>query len=1487
MLGLKTGAKKATALLLSSLMTISVFSILFSVDADAVSYSEMSALDQYAYSGNDLGAVYSKTSTTFKVWAPTASKVQIKRYTKGSDSESGSSVIETKDMTKQSQGIWSITISGDLAGTYYTYLVTTNSGTKETVDIYARSTGVNGTRGMVVDLDSTDPTGWESDKRVKCENQTDAIIWETHVRDFSIASNSGVSSANRGKYLAFTETGTTVNNNGKNPTCLDYLEDLGVTHVHLLPVFDYGSVDETRLSSDQFNWGYDPLNYNVPEGSYSTNPYDGNVRVNEFKQMVQSLHNKDIGVVMDVVYNHTYAGSTGINDWFDYTVPGYYYRQTSTGALANGSGCGNETASDRAMYQKYMVDSVVYWAKEYHIDGFRFDLMGLHDVDTMNKIRAALDEIDPNIIVYGEPWNAGSTASSKPVAVQSNMSQVSERVAAFNDKVRDAIKGSCFNGASQGFIQGASGYEETLKSGIQANSTSMAGTNKWSKQPSQTVTYTSAHDNFTLYDKLIKSVKGGSGYGNRYDDLVAMNKMAGGIILTSQGMSFFQSGEEFARSKGGDDNSYSSSTSVNQLDWERTITYSDVVSYYKGLIEIRKAYSPFRDPTNTSNGTIYFSWGTNCPSNVVAFTMYNKLKTSGEWDYVAVIHNANSSQKTVTLQTYDNKTLPSQWVIVADGTTAGTKSLGTTGSTVNVPARSTVVLVDKTSFDNTVISQKGTVTVNHIIKSTGKIYKTETLSGALGDSYSTSPLQTLLDSGYKVSSVDGATSGVYSLSGATVNYYYDLDTENFGNVEVQYVDAATGTQIAESDTYSGRIGTSYSLSPKSINNYEVDLSLTDNATGTYTSGNVTVIFKYNYVEPTNLRVHYYNANNWSTVYMYTYTESGSVATEYNGKWPGSAMTAEGNGWFVCDVQKDTESAFVIFNNGAGTQEPSGGTLAKGYESSGEVWIKDGKISKGGKVNVMYVDTNGKVLASETLTGVADGTNSYTTSAKTFDGYTLSQTPSNATGVYTEGTITVTYVYKSNNVPVTPLANNSTISATSITKGDSITLTAKASGGKTPYTYTYLCKSPSSSSYTELNTTTATSYKHTPANLGSYSYAVKVVDANGDSDIKYFTVEVNATTTALTNNSTISATSITKGNSITLTAKATGGTAPYKYRYFCKPEGNSSWTGLTGTTTATTCTHTPARAISYQYAVKIADSTGKTSTKYFTVNVNAPSTPLTNNSTISATSITKGSSIKLTAKATGGTTPYKYRYFCKPEGDSSWTGLTGTTTATTYTHKPARAISYQYAVKIADATGKTSTKYFTVKVNAPSTPLTNNSTISATSIAKGSSIKLTAKATGGTAPYKYKYYCKPQGDLDWTALTGTTTATSYIHRPTRAISYQYAVKIADSTGKTSTKYFTVKVTGNTALTNNSTISATSITKGSSIKLTAKATGGTAPYKYKYYCKPQGDLDWTALTSTTTATTYTHKPARAINYQYAVKIADANGKTSTKYFTVTVK
>ena len=1176
--------KKATSILMSAILSVSVLSGIGTLNANAVSYSEMSALDQYAYSGNDLGATYSKASTTFKVWAPT-----------GSDTESGAAVIETKDMTKQSQGVWSVTISGDLKNTYYTYLVTVDGTTRETVDIYARSTGVNGMRGMVLDLDSTDPTGWENDKRVECENQTDAIIWEAHVRDFSSSSDSGMT--NKGKFLAFTETGTTVNGDGVHKTGIDYLEDLGITHVHLLPVYDYGSVDETKLSTDQFNWGYDPMNYNTPEGSYSTNPYDGSVRVKEFKQMVQALHKKNIGVVMDVVYNHTYVGSDDKNDWFNYTVPNYYYRQNAKGTFSNASGCGNETASDRAMYQKYMIDSLTYWATEYHLDGFRFDLMGIHDTDTMNAIRVALDKIDPDILIYGEPWTADATPCPKPTAVQGNMKLVSEEIAAFNDKVRDAIKGSCFNAADPGFIQGA-GYEEALKGSIQANSTSMSGTGQWSKQPSQTVTYTSAHDNYTLYDKLVKSCKGGSGYGNRYDDLVAMNKMAGGIILTSQGISFFQAGEEFARSKYGDENSYKSATSVNQLKWQNTITYSDIYEYYKGLIEIRKAYSPFRDPTNTSNGTIYFSWAqSGFPSNVVAFTMYNKLNPSSEWNFVAVLHNANASEKTVTLRTYDGVTLPSQWVILANGTKAGTTSLGTTGSTVTVPARSTMVLVDKTSFDNTSLDKKCTVTVNHVVN--GQNYKTETLKGDEGTSYTTSPLSELINNGYTVTST-GATSGTFSKAGATVTYTYAIDETKIGKVTVKYQDNS-GNSISADDTYTGLIGKSYSYQPKTIKGYEY-VSTSGSASGTFSNTPATVIFKYQEVEEDNLKVHYYNSNNWSTVCMYVYQGSGNSATLLSGSWPGKAMTKESNGWYVGEVNTTDSALFIANNNNAGSQDPTG-VGSTGYTVQGEVWIKSGKVYPTGKVNVTYTTTDGKVLASEKLSGMADGSNKYTTSAKTFDGYTLTATPSNASGTFAQGTTTVNYVYKSNQVVPEELKNNSTLSYEDIMLGDTVTATGSASGGTAPYQYQVVYKKTSDTKWT-----TAQVYKENstvtfkPASATDYDVCIKVKDSTGTEIKKFFTLHVASFATAFTNTSTISATSISLGDTITLKCSATGGASPLKYAVYYKASTASTWTVKQDFNTNTSVSIKFVGTGTKDVCVKVKDSTGSVEKKYFTVKV---------------------------------------------------------------------------------------------------------------------------------------------------------------------------------------------------------------------------------------------------------------------------------------------
>ena len=1383
MANVKHGIRKATSLFMSAILSVSVFSGIGTLNANAVTYAEMSALDQYAYSGNDLGAVYSKSSTTFKVWAPTASDVKIKRYKTGSDTESGAGVIETKAMTKGSQGIWSITISGDLKNTYYTYLVTAKDiltgqvDTKETVDIYARSTGVNGMRGMVVDLDGTDPAGWESDKRVECENQTDAIIWEAHVRDFSSSADSGMK--NKGKYLAFTETGTTVNNDGVHKTGIDYLEDLGVTHVHLLPVYDYGSVDETKPDTDQFNWGYDPMNYNTPEGSYSTNPYDGSVRVKEFKQMVQALHKKNIGVVMDVVYNHTFAGSDNKNDWFNYTVPGYYYRQNAKGGFSNASGCGNETASDRAMYQKYMIDSLVYWATEYHLDGFRFDLMGVHDTDTMNAIRAALDKIDPDILMYGEPWTADTTTCPKTTATQPNMKYVSEEIAAFNDKVRDAIKGSCFNAADPGFIQGA-GYEEALKGSIQANSTSMS--DKWSKQPSQTVTYTSAHDNYALYDKLVKSCKGGSGYGNRYDDLVAMNKLAGGIILTSQGISFFQAGEEFARSKYGDENSYKSSTSVNQLKWQNTITYSDIYEYYKGLIEIRKAYSPFRDPTNTSNGTIYFSWGTNLPKNVVAFTMYNKINPSSEWNYVAVIHNANAYEQTVTLRTYDDKTLPSQWVILANGTKAGTVSLGTTGSTVQVPGRSTMVLVDKTSFDNTSLDKKCTVTVNHVVD--GRNYKTETLKGDEGTGYVTSPLAELTDSGYTFTST-GAT-GTFSKAGTTVTYTYTIDESKIGKVTVKYQDMS-GTSISGDDTYSGLIGKSYSYQPKTVKGYEY-VSTTGSASGTFSKTPATVIFKYQETEEDTLKIHYYNSNGWSKVCMYVYKESGATAAQLTGAWPGKAMAQVDDKWFIGEIDTTDSALFIANNNNAGSQDPTG-VGSSGYTVQGEVWIKSGKVYPTGKVSVTYTTEDGKVLASEKRSGMADGTNQYTTSAKTFDGYTLTTAPANAAGTFTQGTVTVNYVYKSNQVIVKDLKNNSTLSATSIKLGNSVTAKCSASDGTGSYQYAVYYKQKTQSKWTaaqSYGTNANVTFK--PGSATAYEVCIKVKDSAGTEVKKYFDVTVTEEKT-LTNTSALSAVSVTLGSSVTAKCSATGGNTPYQYAVYYKQTTQSKWTAAQSYGTNAAVTFKPGSATAYEVCVKVKDSAGTEAKKYFDITV-INQKPLANTSVLSSTNIKLGSSFTAKGSATGGKAPYQYAFCYKQTSQSKWTEKQAFKDNASVSIKPAKATAYDVCVKVKDSSGTIEKKYFTVKVT--DSELKIDSSVSYVSVSLGKTVTIDSSASGGTSPYQYAFYYKKTSSSTWTALQNFGSSSSANFKPSSKGTYDICAKVKDKSGTIAKEYFELTV-----------------------------------------------------------------------------------------------
>lgn len=972
-------------------------------------------LDAQAYDGNDLGATYTEKQTTFKVWSPEATRVQLRLYSKGSANEQGERVLLTQDMTKGEKGVWSAVVEGDQKNVYYTYLVTVNGKTNETADIYAKAAGVNGDRSMVVDLDSTDPAGWDKDKHIVYDDPTDAVVWEVHVRDFSVDVSSGVSNENKGKYLAFTETGTTLNGEGEISTCVDYLKKLGVTHVQLLPVYDYATIDETKLDEEQFNWGYDPKNYNVPEGSYSSNPYDGNVRIKEFKQMIQALHEADIAVIMDVVYNHTYTAEGGA---FEKTVPGYYYRMKEDGTFSDGSGCGNETASDHAMYRKYMIDSILYWMNEYHIDGFRFDLMGVHDVDTMNEIRKAVDKQTDGkkIILYGEPWTGGAIGTTTDTCVQSNIKKLDSRIGAFNNIIRDAVKGDVFIAEDGGFVQGEGG-KETLMDSIAANCLSN-GLNSWAKQPSQSVTYTSAHDNFTLYDKLVLSYKKDESFDTRDETLVAMNKMAGAIILTSQGISFMQAGEEFARTKQGDENSYASSTEINSLKWTSLQTYADLVSYYEGLMQIRSAFKPFRDATAQSAQNMVFSDIDN--KDVVAYTLENTLTADKEWKHVAVLFNAGETAQTVELKAAQGKTLPEEWATVANDLSAGIKNLGTVkGNTITVPARSAVVLADKESFDKVALTDnKGLVRVEHKDSATGEKIKEEILTGEIGKAYTTQKADELLLA-YDYKECKGNASGSFTKEEQTVTYTYDRFNGNICTLTVQYMqegDEQLGTKPTEvAKTYSvqGREGSDYTALIKQVEGMELDLQkFPSDAFGVFGKQDITVTYYYKAKTESDLIIHYIPKSEKDKVgaYVYQTTENGNKTL--SDKYPGTQMTKDENGRYTLTVPKAgaLKNVKVYFTdmNAHGSQDR--GPDNSGYEINGEVWIQDEKVIYAGAVYTVYMNKEGKVLDTDVSYGRADGNTAYKTTEKTFEGLKLTASTSNTSGNYTQNDIYVIYMY---------------------------------------------------------------------------------------------------------------------------------------------------------------------------------------------------------------------------------------------------------------------------------------------------------------------------------------------------------------------------------------------------------------------------------------------------------------------------------------------
>ena len=624
---------------------------------------------KYTYSGSDLGARWTREKTLFRLWAPTAKSVKVNLYKTGTPGAEDR--IAQIEMTSAVAGTWTAEAEGDLNGTYYTYTVELPEGIREACDPYARTTGVNGQRAMILDLRATDPEGWAEDTNPNADKSiTDAVIYELHVRDLSADPSSGVK--NRGKFLGVIEEGTHTPDG--IPTGLDHIKSMGITHLHLLPSYDYGSVDEAHLEKEQFNWGYDPVNYNVPEGSYATDPYRGEVRVKEMKQMIQGLHRAGISVILDVVYNHVYDGETFC---FNRIVPEYFSR-TRNGHYSNGSGCGNDTASERSMVHKYIVDSVKYWADEYHIDGFRFDLVGLIDVDTINELVSAVRAKHPDVIFYGEGWSM-ATEMTKPdiaMATQHN-AHLTPNFAYFSDTLRDVLRGYVFDDRAYGYVAGAQGQEHLVRA-------CFMGHPDWCPSPTQTINYASCHDNMALFDRLTMSRPEDS-----FADRIRMNNLAAAIYMLSQGVPFLQAGEELLRSKplpggGFEHNSYASPDSINSIKWNDLSKpeYAANVEYYRGLIAFRKAHPTLRLTTDAEVREQVFAMEGLEP-NVVGFHLRGSADDPAA--AIIVLYNPNRTPTTVQLP-------KGRWNICITDKTAGTESLLSVEGGVSVAPISACVL---------------------------------------------------------------------------------------------------------------------------------------------------------------------------------------------------------------------------------------------------------------------------------------------------------------------------------------------------------------------------------------------------------------------------------------------------------------------------------------------------------------------------------------------------------------------------------------------------------------------------------------------------------------------------------------------------------------------------------------------------------------------------------------------------------------------------
>ncbi|MCX2745672.1 type I pullulanase [Mangrovivirga sp. M17] len=634
--------------------------------------------DQYpVYSGDDLGLTYSEDKSIFKLWAPTAEKVDLIFY----DKDIGSEEIDRYPMKPIQSGAWEFIYEGDAKGKYYTYQVTVDDvEMQEVPGPYAKAVGRNGERAQVIDLKETNPEGWENDKGPVLERPVDAVIYEIHVRDFSKHPESGME--NKGKFIAFAEENTSTPSGA--PSGLNYIKDLGVTHLHILPFFDFASIDET-LDKPNYNWGYDPINYNVPEGSYSTDPSDGAIRVKEAKQMIKAIHDKGMGVIMDVVYNHTHSVD-GMS--FNETVPEYYYRYNKDGSLSDAAACGNETASEKPMMRKFMIESLKYWMTEYHIDGFRFDLMGIHDIETMNQISSELRKIKPDVLLYGEGWKAGSSPLPDSVlALKANTKEL-VGIAAFSDDMRDGIKGSVFEVEEKGFVSGAEDLEESIKFGVTAATKHENidykkvnySNSPWSDSPLKTVNYVSCHDNNTLFDRLNLS----NGEEDNEEEILAMHKLALSMVITSQGITFLHAGSEMARTKDGVENSFESPDSINQIDWDRQMKYEGLKDYIVKLLKVHNSHPVFRlQSQKVINESIKFHLD---EDNAIVFEIDGSELENEEWDKVIVIYNARREPLQFDLPEGD-------WKVIANKEKVEEAGIETISGSVEVEDISLMILV--------------------------------------------------------------------------------------------------------------------------------------------------------------------------------------------------------------------------------------------------------------------------------------------------------------------------------------------------------------------------------------------------------------------------------------------------------------------------------------------------------------------------------------------------------------------------------------------------------------------------------------------------------------------------------------------------------------------------------------------------------------------------------------------------------------------------